>query len=327
MNKSYKSKLIIVSIFSALMCFESISYAMEEAPLKLSDSKSKIIHSNVGKDLELQRAGITGKMVLDIIQGDHKSELTHDQMSTILKNQDRIAKALKTTWHDGIFLSEKSRKQIDAFNTNVSHRVDLKFIKSVNDAAPKQVTKKESPKAVALAVSDLREHDSYVARKVAEINLLARRITAKHLKQTDEILAKLNAAPRLAGTDSKMDDLYSKSLAEKNKQRQDSNDLLSHVGTLVDPEFENYKPNIELDGIHGDSITRRERSIRQHLLQNRVEYQARLNKLHEEKYPAVEKLSSEQKTSLLEEIIPSMDILPYSWKEELARQLTGNINR
>jgi hypothetical protein len=101
-------------------------------------------------------------------------------------------------------------------------------------------------------------------------------------------------------------------------------ELLNHVGTLVDPNFKPYKPTSSTRFTYQDY-----QDIEKHIIDNMLNYQARLNQLHEDYGPST-KLTPEQKIAFLKMIIPSIEALPKSGnfsQEELARNLTGTINR
>jgi threonyl-tRNA synthetase len=61
--------------------------------------------------------------------------------------------------------------------------------------------------------------------------------------------------------------------------------------------------------------------------QDLINYQARLNQLHEQNYNPEKKLTTSEKIILLNEIIPGITLFNDQEQDELVKYLTGTINR
>lgn len=106
--------------------------------------------------------------------------------------------------------------------------------------------------------------------------------------------------------------------------------LMYKIGTNVDPNFKPYNPKNLINILDGTLY----QNIMDHIQADRLNYQARLNQLHKDKYNPAIKLTPNQKLMLMKEIIPSISRLNVSTQEntisylqeQIINQLTDTMN-
>ena len=186
-------------------------------------------------------------------------------------------------------------------------------------------------------VDDFNENRSKQLAYIQEKQLSERTIATREYVNTKNEYQK--ALEANGYTYNKVSNLDEKRNAASSKVQ----NLLDHVGTFVDPNFKPYemterttkklskiKNNYMADKIIPEEMDFMQKTydkIYQDIEDNIINYQARLNQLHEQDFNTKAKLTFSEKFTLLKKIIPSIEFLNFQQQDFLVNKLTGTINR